>query len=744
VTPRLSAEVTQVSIVSGAQQEDAGNTRQVAPSSLIPGRREKGNLYLLVQVNGEPQGKAELHRELIDILTEGYAGVAGGVTNGLRQAMRAANDFLYQRNLEALPLWQRVGEACCAALRGTDLYIGIAGEAHVYVVHGDEVMVFPPAGIGDSSDTSASQREHPAPLGVAESLGREALFHCAIDADSQIILASGELSKVATPETLARAGRAGAEHLANTLEALGSATDLSALIIEIQTAERTAAPKSRSAPRRRAVIFGKRAPAKTPQRHRPTPTPPVGGIAAGVLAFFLALGARILGFLASGILGSIGRAIRRGSVAVLQGLGTLTQRMLPEPQPATATAETTQTWSQQRVTKVPKKSRLPLIIVLALMAVVAAASATLVMRTRSVNIQFSELLQQAQASYDEAATAGNTQEAVSALGNAEELLEQALQIRPADPEAGELLSDVHLALDQTTRVTRLELIDHVNLGEVMAEPARMLMREDEVYVLDQGGQALYRYALDQNGVFQGSGEEGLLLGPSSQVTEPAIQEVTDLVWVEPGSGRETAALLLLVNGSSLLQVDGPDAATSVSVAGTEMWVEPRFLDTYSGYLYVLDAGEDSILKYAPTGSTYDSLPLEYFHDENPPDLQGARDMAIDGYIFILAGNSVLKYSGGFREEFSISGMEGQGLSDPIAIYTSPETQHLYVADADAGRIVQLTKEGAFVRQFLPPRDEGAFEGLRDLYVDEARGRILALTSDTIFVAPLEQPPAAIE
>jgi DNA-binding beta-propeller fold protein YncE len=280
---------------------------------------------------------------------------------------------------------------------------------------------------------------------------------------------------------------------------------------------------------------------------------------------------------------------------------------------------------------------------------------------------------------------------------------------------------------------------------VMADPARMLMREDEVYVLDQGGETLYRYTLDENGAFQASGEGGLLLGPSSPASGVTIQEVTDLVWVEPGSGRETASLLVLVNGSSLLQVDGQGTATPVSVSGSDMWVEPRFLDTYSGYLYVLDAAEDRILKYAPTGSTYDSLPLEYFQDENPPDLEPARDMAIDGYIFILAGNSILKYSGGFREDFSVSGLEGQELSNPVAIFTSPDTQYLYAADPGLGRIVQLTKEGAFVRQFLPPRtDEGAFDGLRDLYVDEAGGRILALSVDAVYLAPLKQPPATIE
>ena len=107
--------------------------------------------------------------------------------------------------------------------------------------------------------------------------------------------------------------------------------------------------------------------------------------------------------------------------------------------------------------------------------------------------------------------------------------------------------------------------------------------------------------------------------------------------------------------------------------------------------------------------------------------------------------SILKFSGGLQEEFSVSGLEGQELEHPVALFTSPDTQHIYVADAGTGRIVQLTKEGTFVRQFLPPRsDEDLFGSLRDISVDEVGGFLVALTSDGLFVAPLDQPPAALQ
>jgi DNA-binding beta-propeller fold protein YncE len=127
------------------------------------------------------------------------------------------------------------------------------------------------------------------------------------------------------------------------------------------------------------------------------------------------------------------------------------------------------------------------------------------------------------------------------------------------------------------------------------------------------------------------------------------------------------------------------------------------------------------------------------------DLEGAADMAIDGYIYVLVGQNILRFSGGLQDEFSVSGLEGQELEHPVALFTSPDTQHIYVADAGAGRIVQLTKEGAYVQQFLPPRgSEDLFQDLRDISVDEATGHLVAVASEGLFVAPIEQPPAAIQ
>jgi hypothetical protein len=76
------------------------------------------------------------------------------------------------------------------------------------------------------------------------------------------------------------------------------------------------------------------------------------------------------------------------------------------------------------------------------------------------------------------------------------------------------------------------------------------------------------------------------------------------------------------------------------------------------------------------------------------------------------------------------------LSNPVAIFTAPNesVQHIYVADAGNRRVVQLNKDGSFVRQFKPREGEGvSFANLQDIFVDEIGGRLYVLDSNSLYV-----------
>ena len=760
MSPKLRAEVTQLSIASGTERAAAGDTGFAEVSAPVPAGRGKGNVYVLVQVSGEAVGKEAIHRELIDVIVEAYSRVTGGVINGLRQAIRAGNHFLYARNLESLPLWQRVGETCCVVLRGNELYVGVAGEAQLYVLRQGDVRVFPPSAVDTPIETMAAEHRSLAPLGVDDFLREVGLYHCSIEEGDLIVLASSGLPRIASERRVARAAQGGPGQLLDTLRSLASHTDLSVLLIEVRAAAVASVPRSKPVRFDERTVPARTRPAGIPSGKKRSTRPPAKGFAAGLVAVLLALGARILTLfaglargvqvffswlLSSGLLDKLGRGVRNGLLSLLQGMGTLTKRMLPESEPVRADVAGPYVHPLVEVTSGKKSSRLPLLLVLAIIAIVAAVSGGLAMRTQARNSQVSQLIQDAQAEIQLAQTSETPADTRRSLAAALGYLDDALALKPGHAEATALREEALVALDAVNRVVRLVFSGQVPFPDASSQPRHVLLHDNQIYVIDQSTQTLHSYEADQiRGILDATAGT-VLLSPSDQPAGLVIEKLTDFAWVGEGSGRETASLLILVNDASLLQLDSSQGLTQVSFADSDAWGDPRLIDGYSGYLYVLDAQEDRILKYAPTGNSYDSFPISYFQPDTVVDLEGAVDMAIDGYIYVLVGSNILRFSGGVEEPLSVSGLEDQSLQNPVAIYTSPETQHIYVADAGAGRIVQLTKEGAFVRQFSPPRDdEGVFRSLQGLFVDEAQGLLVALTAEGLFLAPIEQPPAAIQ
>lgn len=754
---KLSTQVTQLSIVAGTQKESATNTGLVETSSRVSAGAGKGNLYLLVDVTGDRSGKEEIHRELIQILSEEYFRVPGGVVNGLRQAIRAANTYLYETNTESLPLWRRLGEVSCAVLRGNDLYTASAGAAVVCVLHRGRLRIFPPP--SSQHRTLARVDEPPVlpSLGAETYLPQVGVSHCYIEADDLILVASSALMQLATRQQIVEAAESGPEGLSRTLISLASHSDLSTLLIHTTTAQtdqmahrqgRVAAGRGiasgvRWLPVPRVGKAVKGIPARTVVSGLGRPIAALwalilgscAGLARGTRSFFTWL-------ISSGILATIGRMVSAGCAALLQGLGTLSKRMLPEPGVAHQPMETTYVRSVRKVGAGRSKAFLPLLGALSIVGVLALIATGLVIQSHSRAVHFSQVLGEAQGEIDLARASYAPSVAREHFGKAQEAVEQALQMRPSDAEAVTLQEEIHLGLDEIDRVVRLEFSAQMPFVGPDDQPSRMVLHDKDVYVLDEGTQQLYSYVLDNLEGFQQPAGGAVLLGPESSPGDVAVQELNDLVWMESGSGRENSNVLLLINGLSLVQLDGLREFTSVSVADSDLWGDPRAIGAYSGYLYVLDAEQDRILKYLPTGSSYDSSPTDYLQHDTSVDLSESVDMAIDGHIYVLLRDgTILRFLGGQQEPFSISGLSDQDLQDPTAIFAYPEAEYIYVVDAGNQRIVQLDKEGAFVRQFRPARQEGElFQSLRDVVVNEATGQLLILNSNALILSSIPELP----
>ena len=236
----------------------------------------------------------------------------------------------------------------------------------------------------------------------------------------------------------------------------------------------------------------------------------------------------------------------------------------------------------------------------------------------------------------------------------------------------------------------VEIFYDLKIADPNANPKYIELIEDTIYVADVSG-TLY-----------------------TSETETAKFERLQGTSCENIKGLETLEGALYIAESTDFSVYSPE---SESTTRYPLEIHEVFFP-YLGAIYQVE--EDKILKY----------PL---NKENPEETEGAlwaqteefrdvRDMSISISIYMLTNQgNIIRYTSGVKEGFEISGMEKE-LENPVALTTKWDLENMYVVDAGNNRIVVLTKEGKFVKEFV----NNAWTNLKDITVslDEAQAFVL--------------------
>jgi hypothetical protein len=335
-----------------------------------------------------------------------------------------------------------------------------------------------------------------------------------------------------------------------------------------------------------------------------------------------------------------------------------------------------------------------------------------------------------------AAQAAPPEAAVSLLAQAESQLNQAAAIKEGQSEIETLQTDIIARRDELGRVERLyytpELRRYPDPGTQLR---RVIVQGIDVYVLDTGLDRVFHHTLDDLGeaLLPDQGNP-VLLQRGQDLGDVVVDEIIDMVWIPAAGGRQTSDLLIL-SRAGLLEYNTDWGASPTLISGAEFWQWPVAVSSYFGNFYLLDSQANLLHRYWPTFEGYENPSESYFADPSTVDLSNAVDMAIDGHIYILYQHGeIKKFLGGEPALFQITGLDVP-LNNPTAIYTAPDeqAQYLYVADAGNQRIVQLTKDGQFIRQLKPRlEDEGVFNDLKSIYVDELSEKMFVLNGSSLY------------
>jgi hypothetical protein len=773
--PVLHVDLAQVCVVDGIWQDLPDQIAAFDEARLAASVSGRGNLYVLLDVSGEIEGRAEIERELIETIRREYAARRGSITFGLSEALRAANAMLYELNLSAAREARRMAGISAVVLRGQDLYIAQAGPAVVFVEINGTLQRYPAESDWFTEDQPLlnAQGNVSAPLGVYREFACD-LFHAAVTAGDVFVLATRPLTQLANTEELAQAfANRGAEDIGDFLEDVANGSDLCALVAELVDprdltkieppapveavvpefglaahelplgAETAAAEAEEEPPRAEALTP---TPEESPEqnlvrlreerrRQREAQIGALGRTLGGAGRALVALVALVGGAFArtaqlvdwSRVSAGVNRALNMLFAATWRALALFIRLILPGAP------------SRQQALLPRRASKEPLwlkgVAVVLPMLFVGLAFGLYKQQDFKRETQAAELVREADS------------------------LEQAAENNPDKNAAREQLKQALARIDQArglddtlkARGVFFKIQDQMNevdgtavlyyffpIAAIQNERSSLTQvyaDDNDIYILDSGAQRIYHYVVNDSGTKSDpAAGDGTILKSGDKVGNTSVDQVRDIVWAE-ASGSAKAALVAIA-GNALLQYDPTSLNWRASVVSdAPQWGEIRAVASFLGNVYLLDGAKNQIWKYVPAANGYGQQASPYLPANSSTSLSQVVDLTIDGDVWALnADGSVLRFRSGQRIAFQLSGLETP-LKNPVAIFTRPEVDAIYIADAGNQRIVEFDKNGKFVRQFKPRAQDGAvFNALKTLFANETKRKFYFINGNTVYVA----------
>jgi hypothetical protein len=265
-----------------------------------------------------------------------------------------------------------------------------------------------------------------------------------------------------------------------------------------------------------------------------------------------------------------------------------------------------------------------------------------------------------------------------------------------------------------------------------AQPQRVLVVDQDIYVLDSGRQVVQHYRLDltTNTVPDQNGDAVLRQG--QRVGDAEVGRLVAMAWQLPIPGIEDKPhLLILDRNNQLFKYDSRVVGVArVQIAETPAWVAPSHIYAYANRVYVLDQGANQIFRYDPIN--YGQTPESWFAAQTPVNLNGVQSLAIDGDIWLLYTDGLLlRYSQGLQVNFALESSIPL-LGEPVDLAVGNQSDSLvYLADRSEQRILVFDKQGVFQRQ-LQAAEGDPLAGLSGLFVDETSDVMYILTRSALY------------
>jgi hypothetical protein len=777
MTDKWETNVGQLRLVNAERRENPTNLLIAERRAFLPGGgRGKGRLHILVELSGAAFGREELAQDLAGAIAEEYFGTPGTITNGLKQSILLANTYLLRSNARVSDE-HRVGGVACVVLRGSEAFIAQAGWPMVYLIHGDRVEAFPDTTLYDEDTTMLGQRQ----------TTEVRLFRAAVHAGDILLVVDGPMARQLGITRIGQIVSGGVQQAMKNLEILAPPEDCSAMVIQVGSSARPESEQWTFTPvetppatvEREEQESAAASPA-SPFRVQPSP-PPAEARPHGIATEPAPRSGTSIGDRLSAAVQAIGGGVRtlgermlpdRASEAEAEAEPpveqTEAQRPRTEAQRAPAEVQrpptprprrTADTTARRAAARKAARQRRPsprqrergaqarqinmnLALAIAIPILIALSVwGYNAYRNWSQQSQFKTYLETAQLKREIAISSAESPTVardywLEVLTN----LEAAESLQAEQPEVQEMRAEAEKAVDRIDGVTRLGQVAKIyEYRDPGSTPSRIVVAGLDVYVLDRGTGRVYHHALNEvRNALRAPDSNQVLIEEAQPVDEQNVGSLIDIAWMRNGGERQAGALFILDRNGLLVEYDPSwEQFGHQLLGGQDGWRSPVAVRTFDSHLYVLDPMANQIFKY--WNEKYTAAPDRWMQSDI--DLSTATDLGIDGSIYVLRSSGVLeKYHGGQPAEFQVTRLP-RPLDSGTALYVDvPEVaQYTYIADASGKRIVQLDREGTFVRQLQPALgQEDLFQGISGVFVDEPGAKLYCVAANALYVVDL--PP----
>lgn len=190
------------------------------------------------------------------------------------------------------------------------------------------------------------------------------------------------------------------------------------------------------------------------------------------------------------------------------------------------------------------------------------------------------------------------------------------------------------------------------------------------------------------------------------------------------SASEEATWLAVDTSKSLGTVDLTNNSFTPITSGVSGLESIEDITIYNGNVYALTSTGKQVVKMRPQGTGYDGGTI-WITSANT-DLGTARSIGIDGSIYILTASSIAKFTTGKEDAYALASVE-PALSNAQDLWTSAESEYLYVLEPDNARIIVYKKSGELVTQYTSE----FFREAKSILVREDKNSITVATTTDI-------------